>query len=74
MSTIIEKLTKTRNSKADIKAALIEKGLTVSDVFSTYADQIRTLGITASDDGAGNVTVKMVGGNATYSNGNVTIE
>lgn len=74
MDTIAEKLNLAYNSKNDIKAALAEKGLTVSDVFSTYADQVRSIGVTATDDGAGNVTIKMVGAAATYNNGNVTVE
>lgn len=73
MSTTAEKLSLLRNSKADIKAALTEKGLTVSDKLSTYADNIRAIKVTATDDGAGNVTITMVGASATYSNGNVTI-
>lgn len=116
MSTTAEKLTLLLNTKADIKAALVEKGQNVGDVFSTYADKIRaietsvepeitvnsaglvtaaagdksvthqisssddadlkadnivkgvdifgvtgTAGITATDDGAGNVTITMTG-------------
>lgn len=77
MNEIAEKLNKTRNTKAEIKAALIEKGQEVSDVFSTYPDKIRAIRtgyITATDDGAGNVTITMDGASATHSNGNVTIE
>ena len=77
MSTTADKLNLLLNSKKDIKAALVEKGLEVSDVFSTYADMIRAIqtgSITATDDGAGNVTITMEGATATYSNGNVTIE
>lgn len=43
MSTTAEKLTLLLNTKADIKAALAEKGQTASDVFSTYADKIRAI-------------------------------
>lgn len=77
MSTTAEKLNLLLNSKKDIKAAIIEKGQTVTDVFSTYADKIRAIqtgSISASDDGAGNVTITMDGATATHSNGNVTIE
>lgn len=74
MGTTADKLNLLRSSKADIKAALTEKGLTVSDKLSTYADNIRSIKVTATDDGAGNVTITMVGASATYSNGNVTIE
>ena len=77
MSTTADKLNLLLNTKADIKNALIEKGQEVSDVFSTYPDKIRAIKtgyITATDDGAGNVTITMDGASATYSNGNVTIE
>lgn len=43
MSTTAEKLTLLLNTKADIKAALVEKGQNVGDVFSTYADKIRAI-------------------------------
>ena len=43
MSTTAEKLNLLLNTKADIKAALAEKGQTASDVFSTYADKIRAI-------------------------------
>ena len=77
MSTTTDKLNLLLNTKADIKNALIEQGQEVSDVFSTYPDKIRAIrtgSITATDDGAGNVTISMEGATATYSNGNVTIE
>lgn len=76
MTTVTEKLNKTKNTKAEIKAALIEMGQEVSDVFSTYPDKIRAIKtgyITATDDGAGNVTITMDGASATYSDGNITI-
>jgi len=77
MSTTAEKLNLLLNTKADIKNALIEQGQEVSDVFSTYPDKIRAIKtgyITATHDGAGNVTIAMDGASATHSNGNVTIE
>lgn len=78
MSTTIDRLNLLANTKADIKAAIIEKGQVVDDVFSTYADKIRAIQtggtVTATDDGAGNVTITMDGATATYNNGNVTIE
>lgn len=43
--SIAEKLTKINSIKEDIKAALEYKGLTVTDQFDTYADQIKTLGV-----------------------------
>lgn len=43
MSTTAEKLNRLLNTKADIKAALVEKGQTASDIFSTYADKIRAI-------------------------------
>lgn len=74
MNTTADKLNKLLTSKADIKNALIEKGLTVSDVFSTYADQIRNIGVVATDDGKGNVTITIGGATSAYANGNLTIE
>ena len=78
MSTTAEKLNLLLRSKADIRMALIEKGQDVSDVFSTYADKIRAIqtggSISATHDGAGNVTITMDGASTTYSNGNLTIE
>lgn len=78
MSTTADKLNLLLATKKDIKAAITEKGQTVGDVFSTYADKIRAIQtggtIAATDDGAGNVTITMDGATATYDNGNVTIE
>ena len=78
MSTTTEqKLNLLLSTKENIKNALIEQGQEVGDVFSTYPDKIRAIRtgyITATDDGAGNVTITMDGASATYSNGNVTIE
>lgn len=76
MGTTADKLNLLLNSKKDIKAALTEMGRAPSDVFSTYADEIRAIqsgSITATDDGAGNVTITISGATATYSDGNVTI-
>ena len=42
--SISAKLTELNNIKEDIKAALEYKGLTVSNQFNTYAEQIRSLG------------------------------
>lgn len=42
--SVAEKLNKLNNIKEDIKAALEYKGLTVTDQFDTYAEQIRGLG------------------------------
>lgn len=42
--SVAEKLNKLNNIKEDIKAALEYKGLTVTDEFDTYAEQIRGLG------------------------------
>lgn len=76
MGTTAEKLNLVLKSKNDIKAALIERGQTVSDVFSSYADAVRAIKatVTATDDGTGNVTIVLDGVSATYSDGNVTIE
>lgn len=51
MSTTAEKLNLLLNSKRDIKAAIIEKGQTANDVFSTYAEKIRAIetGVDTSD-------------------------
>ena len=43
MGTVAEKLNKVLRTKADIKAAITEKGQNVGDVFSTYADKIRAI-------------------------------
>ena len=74
MSTIADRLNLLANTKTDIKNALTEKGMEPSDVFSSYADKIRAIKITATDDGVGNVTITMRGVTAKYSNGNVSIE
>ena len=42
--SVAEKLNTINNIKQDIKAALEYKGLTVTDQFDTYAEQIRSLG------------------------------
>lgn len=62
-------------SKAAIKSAIVGKGQSIGDTDSidTYADKISAIKITASDDGAGNVTLTMGGTTATYSDGNVTL-
>lgn len=45
MGTIVDKLNKLLATKADIKAAIIEKGQTVldSDIFANYGDKIRAI-------------------------------
>ena len=43
MGTTSEKLNLLLNTKSEIKAALIAKGQTVNDVFSTYPDKIRAI-------------------------------
>ena len=43
MGTIADKLAKLNETKADLKAALLEKGQTVGDVFSTYPDAVRAI-------------------------------
>ncbi len=75
MSITAEKLSLLLNTKADIRAALIEQGQEDSDVFSTYADKIKAIPskIVASDDGNGNVTFVMPGRTVTHNNGNVII-
>ena len=71
MGTTADKLNKLLDTKSSIKSALVAKGQSVSDndTFASYAEKIRaipspadgTAGITASDDGAGNVTITMIG-------------
>lgn len=75
MSTTSEKLSFLLNAKADMKAALAEKGMEVGDVFSTYPDKIRAIPseIVASDDGNGNVTLAIAGATISYNDGNVII-
>ena len=43
MGTIADKLAKLAATKADLKAALAEKGQTVGDVFSTYPAAVRSI-------------------------------
>ncbi|OUN23675.1 hypothetical protein B5G34_00845 [Flavonifractor sp. An82] len=43
MGTIADKLAKLAATKADLKAALAEKGQTVGDVFSTYPAVVRAI-------------------------------
>lgn len=43
MGTIADKLAKLNATKADLKAALAEKGQTVGDVFSTYPAAVRAI-------------------------------
>ena len=78
MGTIAEKLRKLLDTKAAIKAALVEKGQSVSDsdTFASYPGKILAIPskLTASDDGHGNVTITMEGVTVTTSNGNVSIE
>ena len=78
MGTTAEKLTKLLDTKAAIKAALIEKGQSVSnlDTFASYPNKILAIPseLTASDDGKGNVTITMEGVTVIASAGNVSIE
>ena len=78
MGTTAEKLSKLLDTKAAIKAALVEKGQSVSnsDTFASYPDKIRAIPseLTASDDGNGNVTITMAGVTVTASNGNVSVK
>lgn len=64
MATIAENLNKLQNIKSDIKTALRNKGVEVTDDFSTYAnaiDSITTGG--GSSGGGGNVeTISLSGG------------
>lgn len=75
MSTADEKLNLLLNTKMAIKAALVEKGQEVGNVFSTYPDKIKAIPseIVASSDGNGNVAITMPAATVTYNNGNVTI-
>ena len=50
MGTITEKLNKLVDTKNNIKAAIIEKGQTVGDVFSTYPDKIRAIEVASTPD------------------------
>ena len=65
MGTIEDKLNKLLDTKAAIKTAIIGKGQSVSDsdTFASYADKIEAISVTATDDGAGNVTITIPGGN-----------
>ena len=75
MNTTTEKLALLMNTKAAIRAALVEQGQEVGDVFSTYPDKIKAIPseIVASSDGNGNVAITMPAVTVTYDNGNVTI-
>ena len=65
MGTIEDKLNKLLDTKAAIKTALIGKGQSISDsdTFASYADKIGAISVTATDDGEGNVTITIPGGN-----------
>ena len=65
MGSTADKLNKLMETKAAIKTAIIGKGQSVSDfdTFASYADKIDAISVTASDDGAGNVTITIPGGN-----------
>lgn len=65
MGTIEDKLNRLIDTKAAIKTAIISKGQNVSDSdpFASYADKIEAISVTATDDGAGNVTITIPGGN-----------
>lgn len=52
--TTTDKLERLMQTKADIKAALIEKGQSPGDVFSEYANMVRA--ISGGGGGGGNVT------------------
>ena len=43
MGTTADKLAKLNETKADLKSALSEKGVTVGNVFSTYPDAVRSI-------------------------------
>ena len=45
MGTVADKLNKVLSTKADIKSAIIEKGVAVSDsdTFASYGDKIRNI-------------------------------
>lgn len=70
MGTIAEKLAKMKTTKADLKAALIEKGQAVSDTdtFASYADKIRAI------KGASWVTVATTLPNPMYRLGDVNMD
>ena len=65
MGTTADKLNRLLETKAAIKTAIIGKGQSVSDTdtFASYADKIEAISVTATDDGAGNVTITIPGGN-----------
>lgn len=57
MATISEELNKLETTKADIKSALVEKGQNPTDVFSSYAQNIRDI----QSGGGGDIDFSKIG-------------
>ena len=66
MGTIADKLNKALENKADIKAALIEKGRTPSDNLSTYGDEIRAIETGGELEPTGDYRVRFYDYDGTY--------
>ena len=67
-NTTADKLAKLNTTKADLKAALAEKGQTVGDVFSTYPAAVRAIE-TGGELVTGTITEGRYGGITQYSDG-----
>jgi hypothetical protein len=67
MGTTAEKLAKLAATKADLKAAIIEKGQTVGDVFSDYPDAVRAIETGSKVPLEAVTQLKAVAGNAKVS-------